>query len=86
MVRRPWLFAGGVFGLLLFAYAVLWYLAGTERFMAEVSGAADFRYVSGTASFYSAGETSLRIPRRISAVRISNFPVQNACKALLKPC
>ena len=43
----------------------------TERFMAEVSGAADFRYVSGTASFYSAGETSLRIPRRFSAVRIS---------------
>ena len=43
----------------------------TERFMAEVSGAADFRYVSGTASFYSDVETSLRIPRRFSAVRLS---------------
>ena len=39
--------------------------------MAEVSGAADFSYVSGTASFYSTGETELRIPRRFSAVRIS---------------
>ncbi len=41
MVRRPWMIAGGgIVGLLLLASAFLWYLTGTERFMADMGALA----------------------------------------------
>ena len=77
MVRRPWLFAGGVFGLLLFAYAVLWYLAGTERFMADMGALASEKGAEILDTRVEVGEVRVDSLRSLTIRNIALYDKQN---------
>ena len=77
MVRRPWLLAGGVFGLLLFAYAVLWYLAGTERFMADMGALASEKGAEILDTRVEVGEVRVDSLRSLTIRNIALYDKQN---------
>ena len=78
MVRRPWMLAvGGVFGLFLFAGAVLWYLAGTERFMSEMGALASEKGAELLGTRVDVGEVRVASLRSLTVRNIALYDKQN---------
>ena len=81
MVRRPWMLAvGGIFGLLLFAGAFLWYMAGTERFMSEMGALASEKGAELLGTRVDVGEVRVR---SLCALTVRNIAIYDKRNELL---